>query len=434
MIPSFRLALLFTLPLALALLMLVEEGMLWPMLGLDAGLVVLAGLDFLVSLKRLVTVRREAPEVMSLGRQNAVTLALRSISRRRLRVQVTLDLFDEAHSPDLPFTVQLGPRGNHRSKIAVEPRRRGAYHLGDHWVRYPSLLGLWLRQYRVRARHAVRVYPDLQQVRQFELLARQNRELSLVRASRLKGGESEFARLRDYTRDDEFRAIDWKATARRQKLTSREYQLESNQNIVFMLDAGRLMTAQVGGISQFDHALNATLMLSHVATRGGDQVGLVGFDATVRAFVHPSAGPGASAKLVRAAYDLHPRLVESDYDRAFAQVALRQRKRSLLILFTQVVDNSVARTLLKQTRALLKAHLPLIVLFRDTDVDALLERSAVGDVGRYQQGAAAELLRWRGSVIGDLKGAGALVLDVAPQRLTGSLINTYLQIKARHLL
>src|SRR5688572_13693619 len=103
--------------------MLVDESMLWPMLGLDAGLVVLAGLDLLVSLKRLVTVRREAPEVMSLGRHNAVTLSLRSISRRSLRVQVTLDLFDEANSPELPFTVQLKPRGSQRKKVSVEPRR-----------------------------------------------------------------------------------------------------------------------------------------------------------------------------------------------------------------------------------------------------------------------------------------------------------------------
>jgi uncharacterized protein (DUF58 family) len=265
-------------------------------------------------------------------------------------------------------------------------------------------------------------------------LARQNRELALVRATRLKGGESEFARLRDYTKDDEFRAIDWKTTARRQKLTSREYQLESNQNLVFMLDAGRLMAANVAGLSQFDHALNATLMLSHVAVRGGDQVGLVGFDSVVRAFVRPTSGPHASARLVRAAYDLHPRMVESDYDHAFAQLAIRQRKRSLLIIFTQVVDNRVARTLLAETRALLKQHLPLLVLFRDTDSNALLERPATNDLELYHQAAAAEMARWRSSLILDLKSAGALVLDVAPHRLTGQLINSYLQIKARHLL
>lgn len=408
--------------------------MLWPMLALDAGLLLLAALDLMLSSKRLVTARREAPEVMSLGRHNTVHLTVRSIAARTLALKITADLFEEATSPDLPLHLALRARQSKRLKFTVVPSKRGAYELGDHWIRYPSLLGLWVRQYRLRVRHSVKVYPDLQQVRQFELLARQNRELSLVRATRLKGGESEFARLRDYTRDDEFRSIDWKATARRQKLTAREYQLESNQNIVFMLDAGRLMTATVAGLSQFDHALNATLMLSHVATRGGDQVGLVGFDSTVRAFVRPSSGPQASGKLVRAAYDLHPRLVESDYDHAFAQVALRQRKRSLLIVFTQVVDNRVAHTLLKQTRALLKLHLPLIVLFRDTDADALLEQSATSDLMRYQQGAAAELARWRGSLIGDLKGAGALVLDVAPQRFTAKLINTYLQIKARHLL
>lgn len=434
MIPSFRLALLFTVPLALALLLLVDPNMLLPMLGLDAGLVAVAALDAWFSAGRRVTVHRDAAEVFSLGRDNLVLLTVRNSSRRSLDITVTVDLFENSSSPELPLRVNLKPKRSKRLKFHVHPHKRGAHELGDSWVRYPSLLGLWFRQYRLATRQAVRVYPDLQQVRQFELLARQNRELSLVRATRLKGGESEFARLRDYTRDDEFRSIDWKATARRQRLTAREYQLESNQNLIFMLDAGRLMTATVAGLSQFDHALNATLMLSHVATRGGDQIGLVGFDTRVRAFVRPSTGPSASARLVRASYDLHPRLVESDYEHAFSQVALRQRQRSLLILFTQVVDNRVARTLLSQTRALLRLHLPLIVLFRDTDTQALLEQAADSDLKLYQQGAAAEMARWRNALIGDLKGAGALVLDVAPNKLTGQLINTYLQIKARHLL
>jgi uncharacterized protein (DUF58 family) len=194
------------------------------------------------------------------------------------------------------------------------------------------------------------------------------------------------------------------------------------------------MAATVDGISQFDHSLNAALMLAHVASRGGDQVGMVSFDSNVRAFVRPRTGPSATARLIRAAYDLHPRLVESDYDQAFAQVALRQRQRSLLVLFTQVNDNTVAKTLVSQTRALLRKHLALIVLFRDTDVDALLETSARSDLDLYRQGAAAELARWKGALMADLKRAGALVLDVAPDRLTGRLINTYLQIKARHLL
>src|SRR5690606_38026837 len=180
-------------------------------------------------------------------------------------------------------------------------------------------------------------------IRTFELLARTNREYALVRATKLRGGETEFARLRDYTSDDDYRALDWKASARRQKLTAREYQLESDQNVLFMLDSGRLMTAVVDDLSQFDHALNASLMLAHVATRGGDKVGLLSFDERVNGFVLPERGANASRRLVQSCYRVHPRLVESNYEDAFANVALRVRRRTLLILFTQVVDSNAAQ-------------------------------------------------------------------------------------------
>jgi uncharacterized protein (DUF58 family) len=302
------------------------------------------------------------------------------------------------------------------------------------FVRYPSPAGLWWRQVRFADTKPVRVYPDLQQVRAYELLARQNREMLLVRATRLKGGESEFSRLRDYSRDDEYRAIDWKATARRDKLTAREYQLESNQQLFLMLDAGRLMTAEVAGLTQFDHALNAGLMLAHVASRNGDQVGLMGFDSQVQSYVRPKAGGASGARLIQASYHLHPRLVESDYEHAFSQLALRQRQRALVVLFTQVLDDAVARTLVRQTRVVMDRHLPLIVLFRDTDLDHLLSGRPADDQDLYVRGAAAEMLRWRSSIMLDLKRAGAFVLDVAPRELTARLVNSYLSIKARHLL
>src|SRR6185295_368218 len=163
----------------------------------------------------------------------------------------------------------------------------------------------------------VKVYPDVQAVRAYELLARQDRDPSGLRASRRRGGESEFERLREYRRGDEYRAIDWRATARRQKLIAREYQLESNQSILFLLDAGRLMTAEAHGLSLFDHALNATLMLSHVAARAGDRVGLLAFADAVKSYAPPSGGAGAARQIVQAGYDLHPDLVETNYAIAF---------------------------------------------------------------------------------------------------------------------
>jgi uncharacterized protein (DUF58 family) len=434
LVPARAFVWLMLVPLALAILTLLDRTLLLPMLMSDGAVALLAGFDALLAWKPLVTLRREFPAVFSLGRPNRVKVTVRSSARRRLRVRVTHDLFEHAKAEGLPIEIDVAARGTAEAEYFVEPRRRGAYVLGDQIARYPSPLGLWIRQVKTPGQSPLRVYPDLKKIRTFDLLARQNREYAFLRATRFKGGENEFERLRDYARDDEYRAIDWKATARRQKVTAREYQLESNQNVVFMLDAGRLMTAEVGGLSHFDHALNSTLMLAHVAARGGDRVGLVGFDEVVRAFVAPVGGPSAGRRLIVASYGLHPRIVEPDYDAAFEQVALRVRKRSLVILFTQVVDEVAAAAIVRRTRALLRRHLPLVVMFRDTDVERLLEHGGPGDLELYTRGAAAEIVRWRDGVLRDLKRAGALVLDVPATQLTGALINRYLEIKARQLL
>lgn len=434
MIPSLRLVLLLFVPLLLALLALADSALLHPLLIADAVLALLALLDALSVLRPLVSVSREAPDVLSVGRPNRIQLFVRSRARRRLSVRINDDLFDSASAEGLPLCVELAANSAETAEYRVIPARRGAYELGAHTLRYPSPLGLWLRQLRVPARHPVRVYPDLLQLRTFELMARQNREYEFVRATRRRGGENEFARLRDYTQDDEYRSIDWKATARRQKLTAREYQLESNQELLFVLDGGRLMTAEVLGLTQFDHALNAALMLGHVAVRTGDQVGLVAFDAALRAYVSPARGRGAPSRLIRASYDLHPRLVEPDYDGAFQKIAARQRKRALIVIFTQVLDATVARTLSLYCRELSKHHLPLVVLFRDSDVEALLEPRSEHRRELYARGAAAEILRWRQSFVRELRRVGALVLDVAPRELTPRLINHYFEIKARHWL
>jgi len=314
------------------------------------------------------------------------------------------------------------------------PGVRGTFELGDHHLRYDSVLGLWLRQQRVKATQRVRVYPDLRQIHSFDALARENRELALVRASRRQGGQTEFSRLRDHVPDDEFRAIDWKATARRDKLTSREYQLESNQNLMFLLEGGRMMTGLDAGRPRFDHALNAALMLGHVAARTGDRVGVLGFDDAVRVFVPPTGGSVATRSLIRATYALHPRLVEPDYDAAFEYLVKRVRTRSLVVLFSHVLDDSVAALLVRRLSSLRRRHLPLVVMFRDRDIEGVLDEPNRTPRDYYEKGAAAELLRWRESVVSSMKSAGAMVLEAGAAALTGQLITRYLEVKARNLL
>ncbi len=439
MIPSRALVLFALGPLALSFATLLDRSLLFAMLAVDAALVCLAGLDAWLARKPLVTVTRFVPSVLSVGRPNVVRLEVHSFARRRLDVLVTDDLWDTATSDELPLAIRLDPRGHGEVRYRVTPRRRGAYAVGDHTVRYPSPLGFFIRQVRIAARSEVRVYPDVQSVRTYELLARRDKDVAGVRTSRRRGGESDFERLREYRRGDEFRSIDWRATARHTKLIAREYQIEQNQSVVFVLDAGRLMSAEVDGLSIFDHALNATLMLSHVASRGGDQVGLVAFAENVVRYAPVRGGAQAAGHIVRAAYDLYPDLTESNYGALLAELSQRVRRRTLVVLFTQVVDDIAQAELLRLASALMPRHLPLIVVLRDTDLDDLVEgrdpeARTADERALCMRGAAAELVTFRERMIRDMQRRGALVLDVPPRELTPALVNRYLDVKARHLL
>src|SRR5262245_22445388 len=438
LIPTPRLVLLAFGPLALGIATAVNASLLAPMLLADGALLLIALLDAMLASGRSVVVAREPPTVLSVGRTNPVRLQLRSTARRRLDVTGTDDRPVGGTIPDLPARATVAARGRPKVVYHLSPSRRGAVELGDHTVRYPSPLGLWQRQLRLPARHILKVYPDVTAVRVYELLARQSRENLLVRAVRLRGGENEFERLREYGRDDEYRNIDWKATARRGRLIVREYQQERNQTIVCLLDCGRLMTAESDGLAQLDHALNAVLMLSHVAARAGDQLGLMAFDAHVRTYLPPAGGRRAAQRVAQATYDLHAGMVETDFEGAFVELTKRLRKRALVVLFTQVIDDVSAQAVLRQVRGLRPRHLPVCVLFRDPDLDRLAEPPAGlagapgGDL--YVGAAAAEAIVWRERLVRDLKVGGALVLHVPPRNTTPAVINRYLQIKAQHLL
>lgn len=429
LVPSLRLVALLVLPVVVSAAAAAERSLLWPAFALDLVILFAAVADAVLASRPLVLIRRRAADVMSIGRVNLVTLELRSRARRRLRVRLTVDLFDHAQSPDLPHELVLAAGERRSVDLRVIPQRRGRYVLGDHWLRYASPLGLWQRQLRLPETQAIRVYPDVHSVRDYELLARRDRAHALGKSSRQIGGENEFEALREYNRDDEFRAIDWRATARRSKLIARQYQLERDQSIFFALDAGRLMTAESDGIALFDRALNATLMLAHVASKGGDHVGMMTFAERIHTFLPPAPGRKGSLRLIQALFDLHPELVETDYTAAFRQLAPRLRKRTMVVLFTQVIDQVAAARLLNLCRGLHPRHLPLCVLFRDPEVEAL-----VRSPDPYTSAAAAELLGWRDQLIRSLKQAGAHVLDVLPSDLSPAVINRYLEIKARHLL
>lgn len=442
MTPTRSLVLLCLVPVLLGVGVVWDRSLLPAMVAVDLAIAAVAALDAFLARGRLVDVARTAPPVLSIGRENPVTLTLTSRARRRLVVEAWDDPFPGSEPSGLPLQASLDPGERRRFTYRLSPSVRGAFSLSRLAVRYASPLGFFARRYVVSAPAEVKVYPDVQAVRTFELLARRNRDAEAGRRNRQRGGENEFERLREYRTGDEYRAIDWKATARRRRLIARDYQLEQNQAILLALDAGRLMTTEVPGapggpaISLFDHALNAALMLTHVAARGGDQVGLVAFSDAVRTFVPPVGGRRASREVLEAAYAVHPEHVETRFSSLAELVAARVKKRTLVVLFTEVIDEVAERALREATRALLPRHLPLCVLLRDDAVESLAAPDGPprSDDDLYARAAAAELLSAREKLIRDLRQRGALVLDVSPRDLTPRLVNDYLDVKARALL
>ena len=210
------------------------------------------------------------------------------------------------------------------------------------------------------------VYPNMVQLSEYALLARSNR-LSLmgVRRSRRIGQDHDFERLRDYTVDDNYKHIDWRATARRNKLTVKEYQTSQSQRIVFLLDCGRMMNTMSAGLSLLDHALNAMLMLGYVALRQGDSVGLVCFSDRIHKSVPARGGMSQMNHLLHASFDRFPQLVESRYDLAFLHLATRFRKRALVVLVSNLIDEVNSFQVKRYLQAQVGRHLPLCVLLRD---------------------------------------------------------------------
>jgi uncharacterized protein (DUF58 family) len=404
------------------------------MLAIDGAL--LAGLlvDVAFALGRRVDVDRQVAAIFSVGRPNLVTLQLRNRSGRTLRGAIADDPLEACEAEGNPGTFEIGPYGAATVRYEVTPSRRGPRSFGAASVRYTSPLGLVARQERTPIEGTVDVYPDVHAARALELLRRQGRQDARMGSLRVRGGDTEFERLRPYQVGDEIRHVDWRATARRDDLTVRQFQAESNQNVVFAIDVGRGMRGETGGLTAIDHALNAALLAADVALRGGDKAGLLAFDETPRTFVPPTGGRAGGRRLTRAAYALEAGLAASDYHAAMTFLRTQVRVRSLFIVFTNLLDPRSAKELASAVKALMPRHLPLCVLLRDTDVEALATAPSATAEDLYVRAAAAETLAWRDALIHGLRNAGVLVLDAKPGELTPELVKAYLDVKARRLL
>ena len=331
--------------------------------------------------------------------------------------------------------LRIPPMGRLTLARKLTPGKRGAFELEAVYLQFFSPLKLWSRQLSIPLQNRLNVYPDMKQLSDYALLAKTNR-LSLigVRKTRRVGQDSEFERLRDYSRDDNYRHMDWRSTARRRKLTVRQFQNDQSQRVIFLLDCGRMMTNEREGYTLLDHALNSILMMAYVALSQGDAVGMLCFSDTIHSYIPPRGGKSQMNRLIQAGFDQFPRLVESRYDQAFLYLSTHCKRRSLVVLATNVIDEVNAASVVDYMGNINGQHLPLGILLRDREMFDAADNPDGDDFKMYRAAAAADILLWRDQVVKDLTHRGVLVVDSFPDELTAPLVNQYLEVKAKHLL
>ena len=326
----------------------------------------------------------------------------------------------------------LPARGSARLTRQLTGMTRGRFALGGVALRVRTRLGLVARRMRWTPDDAMLVTPSVANVRRFRLLAIQHRLYEAgVRAVRQRGEGRSFASLREYVVGDDPRHIDWKATARRGKAITREFTIEQSQSVFCLIDSGRSMTQLAGTYTRFEHALSAALVLTDVAASAGDRVGTLVFDDEVRTFVPAQRGHAALRAVRNALIPVRATLTEPDYAAAFRFLAARQRRRALIVFFTDVIDARASRALIAHVARSAARHLVVVVALRNDAIVDAATPAALDEKSLYESAAAEELIAARAEAIERMRAAGVTVLDVSPSGMTAAVVNRYLEIKAR---
>ncbi len=405
----------------------------WALLAIEVLLLVLFTVDALmcVSPKRIDIVR-EAPDAVTMGEDSVITWVIGNRSGRTARLTMSDALWPSLAAERRSVSARLPAGARSRSRAPFRPTRRGRFPLDDITVRVQGPLHLASRQSTRSVPGGIRVMPAYPSRDEIVRRIRQPRVLEVgLRSIRASGGGTEFDQLRDYRPDDDFKRINWPATVRLGRPIVQQYRAERNQNVVLLLDNGRVMAGTVGGVPRVEHAMDAVLGMVQASSKLGDRVGLIAFDRQVRAIVPPTNGKGQLGRAAEAMYQLETEYSESAYQVAFATATSRFRRRSLYVVLTDLVEAVVEQALLPALPILTRRHLVVIAAVQDPAVlgwAAGGRHEWAGDA--FREAAAVGAMQQRARAVARLRAAGAVVVDAAPGRLAVELVDTYLELKA----
>jgi uncharacterized protein (DUF58 family) len=409
----------------------------WVALTYNLLLLAVAVFDARLSqLPKEVLISREFGSRFAMGAETEVRILIQNASNR----SISLIVKDE-YPPQMILSgeregqIKAPPQSTATLIYGVTPLKRGRFEFGYTALRFRSRLGLVWCERRVSEPVSVKVYPNMRRAREAELKALGARSVvSSHRKTSWRGEGREFESMRDYVRGDEMRHISWTATARRGKLTTRQYQIERDQTVLVALDAGRLMTARIEQETKLDSAVHATLAMFSAAARAGDNAGLLVFGRGIKSYLPPGRGRDHIESALEALYAVEPEMIEPSYSHAFEFISANSKRRSLVVLLTDLVDEEGSKELLTSLHLLRPRHLPLVVTIADRDLKAVVRETPSSVRELFTQSVAEEIIHHREAALRLVESLGGLALDVTAAALAPALLETYLRVKERGLL
>jgi len=433
--PTDRLVAVAALTVVVALVPALVGAGTWPVWFAALTLLVLfAFVDlFTVPVGSGVSARVELPDSAEVGDEMVLSLELEIAAGRAGATRARLEAgpgLEVATSVPVAIAGRAG-----RAELRLRPVRRGRAAVDALWIQVDGPLGLVRRVVRVPVDSRIAVRPSLRLVRGVALAGPSDRALEIGgRLERLEGSGTEFRSLREFVPGLDVRSIDWKSSARHQRLMCREYRAERNRQVVLAVDTGRVMGEEVDGVPRLDHAIQAALLLAWMGLRAGDRLGMFGFAARPGRFAAPRGGMAAFPDLVRVADTFRYGDEETNFTLGLLRLSERLRRRSLVIVLTEFVDSVTAELAVESLLRLARSHLVLFVALRDPTLDATIDADPEELVDLHEAVVADSLVRERDVVLRRLRRAGVHCVDAAPWNVGPEALNRYLEIKQRELL
>ena len=374
---------------------------------------------------------RQLPDRFSNGDENVVRIRVENNYRFPIRVEVIDEIPFVFQRRDVSFETDIPQAEAKTIRYSLRPTRRGVYGFGRVRVFVASPIGLLRRRFTCCEAHDVKVYPSFLMLHQYELLAISNNltEMGIKRIRRV-GHHTDFEQIKDYVTGDDYRTINWRATARLSRPMVNVYQDERSQQIFSIIDKGRVMQQAFQGMTLLDYAINASLALSFVAMRKEDRAGLITFADKTDTFVAADRRPGHINKLMETLYAEQTDFEETDFSALSVAIGRHISKHSLLVLYTNFMGQVSLQRQLPFLQQIARRHRLLVVFFDDVELQEFIESPIHNDEERCQHEVAEKFAAEKQLISATLRQYGILSLLTTPQALTVDVINRYLAIRS----